>query len=303
LAYWRNRRCLVTGGSGFIGSRLVSRLKEAGALVFAPAHLHDGGRSGMRCDVSSADQVQDLFATTRPDCVFHLAGVVRGDRDIQLVQSSLMANLVGTVNILCAGASANTPRVITLGSLMEPDESLPSVPCSPYAAAKFGASAYARMFASLFGLQVTIARPFMVYGPGQMDRLKLVPYVIDRLVNGNDANLSMGHQPFDWVYVDDVVDALLAIAQRTDLAGVTVEVGTGALTTVADVAVGIAERLGRPTAIRFGAVPDRQLEPTRAADAEEIERRIGWRARVTLDEGLDHTVAWFLARHDSRTVA
>lgn len=149
------------------------------------------------------------------------------------------------------------------------------------------------MFAEVFSLPVAIARPYMVYGPGQLDFSKLVPYVARRLIQGEIAELSSGKQGFDWVYVDDVVDALVAVAERPELKGRMIDVGSGTLTTVAEVAAVIGRRLNRSSSIRLGAIADRRLEPTRVADVEATAQLIGWRAQVTLQDGLDRSVDWY----------
>jgi nucleoside-diphosphate-sugar epimerase len=245
------------------------------------------------CDVTDIAEVQSSFAAARPDCVFHLASKVTGARSIDLVRPTLATNLVGTVNVLLAASDLKCSSIVCLGSLQEPDQELPPVPCAPYAAAKFAASSYARMFAEVFALPVTIARPLMVYGPGQLDFTKLVPYVARRLIRGETAELSSGKQAFDWVYVDDVVDAVIAVAERPDLKGHMIDIGCGVLTTVAEVASGIGHRLSLVNSIKLGAIADRRLEPTRMADTVATARLIGWRARVSLQEGLDRSVDWY----------
>jgi nucleoside-diphosphate-sugar epimerase len=263
--------------------------------VFAYRHQSTVTAAGATaaCDVTDITQVQASFAAAQPEYVFHLAGKVTGARSIDLVRPTLAANLVGTVNVLLAASEQKSSSVVCLGSLQEPDQELPPVPCAPYAAAKFAASSYARMFAEVFSLPVIIARPLMVYGPGQLDFTKLVPYVARRLISGETADLSSGKQAFDWVYVDDVVDALIAVAERPELKGHMIDVGCGKLTTVADVAAGIGRRLDRASAIKLGAIADRRLEPTRLADVVTTARLIGWRAQVVLDEGLDRSVDWY----------
>lgn len=292
---WEHRSCLVTGGTGFIGRVLCARLKGLRAEVRATRHRSPSGPGDeyLACDVSNTSDVDALFASVRPSCVFHLAGVVNGGRSLDLVRTTLATNLVGTVNVLMSAATAGCSNVVVLGSLQEPDDVHPPVPSSPYAAAKLGASAYARMFARVFGLPVVIARTFMVYGAGQTDFAKLVPYVARQLITGNVAELSSGRQGFDWVYVEDVVDALIAIALRPDLAGETIDIGTGELTPVAEVASGVARRLHALDRLRFGAVPDRKLEPTRTADVAATAAMINWRAKLSLAEGLDRAVRWY----------
>jgi UDP-glucose 4-epimerase len=293
--YWSGRRCLITGAGGFIGTALTARLESARADVQALGHSAAAKAGGRACDVTDVGQVREAFRIAQPEVVFHLAGKVSNSRALDLVMPTLATNLLGTVHVLLAAAQRVPPaRVVCLGSLHEPDQVLPPVPPTPYAAAKFAANAYARMFAEIFSVPATIARPLMVYGPGQLDFAKLVPYLLQRLLGGKPAEMSSGKQGFDWVYVDDVVEALLAVGERSDLAGRTIDVGTGVLTRVADIAVGIARRVGSATdALRMGVLPDRGLEPTRVADVEAAARATGWRARVTVEEGLDRTVEWY----------
>jgi UDP-glucose 4-epimerase len=296
---WRARRCLVTGAGGFLGLALSH------ALVARGAEVHASGRAASRdvpfpwhqCDVADAVAVRRLFSTVAPDTVFHLASRVTGTRDLDLVAPILQDNLVGTVNVLVAATQSGRPRVICLGSLQEPDMQPLVAPGSPYGAAKLAASAYARMFAEVFALPVSIARPFMAYGAGQTDLTKLVPYVVTQLLRNEEAALSSGMQAFDWVYVDDVVEALLATAATSASIGKTVDIGCGVLTSVRDVAMGIATRLNRTGALRLGAIPDRRLEQTRCADTDATAALIHWRAQVPLEEGLDRSVAWYRQRY------
>ena len=292
---WRGGRCLVTGSTGFIGQALCARLKALGAEVHGSRHRSPAGGvdDQQTCDVSIASEVEALFARVRPNCVFHLAGVVDGARSLNLVRTTLAANLVGTVNVLMCAATAECSNVVVVGSLQEPDDVHPAVPSSPYAAAKFSASAYARMFAQVFGLPVVIARTFMVYGAGQVDFAKLVPYVARQLITGSVAELTSGRQSFDWVYVDDVVEAMIAIASRPDLAGHTIDIGTGQLTSVIEVASGVARRLCAIDRLLVGAVPDRKGEPTRTADVAATEALINWRAKMSIEQGLDRAVPWY----------
>jgi nucleoside-diphosphate-sugar epimerase len=293
---WEGRRCLVTGARGFLGSALCARLSEHRAVVFpsgrgaAPAGAADRWHD---CDVGDPDAVGRVFASVRPDTVFHLAAPVTGSRDVNLVWPTMNAIVGGTVNVLTSALRTEARRVVCLGSLQEPDDRLRAPPPSPYGAAKYAASAYARMFAEVYGAPVSIARPFMAFGAGQTDFTKVVPHILSKLLTGATADLSSGRQAFDWVYVDDVVDAMLAVAASPAAIGQTVDIGCGTLTSVRDIALGLARRVGRLDALRFDALPDRKLEPTRQADLEATARLTGWRPRVMLEEGLDRTVAWY----------
>jgi nucleoside-diphosphate-sugar epimerase len=294
-ADWRARRCLVTGASGFIGTALCRRLNAVGAEVWGVGRRSEGPANvrWLACDVTDRARVEDAMRTVRPDTVFHLASVVTGARKLDVVLPTLHANLTGLVNVALAANDRQCRRIVCVGSLQEPDQSLPAIPASPYAAAKYAASCYARMLAEVFDVPISIARLFMVFGPGQSDFTKVVPYVLSQLIAGRQASLSTGAHPFDWVFVEDACDALLAIASCESAIGCTVDVGTGALTPTIDVARGLGRRLNATHLLDVGAIADRVGEPIRAADTAATKALTGWEARVGLEEGLDRTVKWF----------
>ena len=225
-------RVLVTGASGFIGSRICRRLLEEGAEVprVSRAARESAALRWWQADLTDADAAARLVRRIRPDAIYHLAGHASGSRSLNAVLPSLHHNLVAAVNVMIAAARSECGLVLLTGSLEEPEPiSGDPVPTSPYAAAKHAAGSFGRMLAALDELPVVNLRVFMVYGPGQLDQTKLVPYVITSLLRGEPFNLSSGSRPVDWVYVEDVADAFLAAAQRPDLAGETIDVGSGEL--------------------------------------------------------------------------
>lgn len=280
---------LVTGATGFIGSHLCPALESRGAQL-----LRASRSLGM--DVADTPLVDRIVANFRPHSIFHLASRVNASRDAAELLPTFRDNVLSTVNLLTAAHRHGVQRVVCMGSLQEPD-AIPGPANSPYAASKQAATAYVRMFASLYGLSVTIARPFMVYGPGQTDTSKVLPHVITRLLEGRPAELSSGQHSFDWVHVRDVVDALLAVHEARDTDGMTVDVGTGQLTSTADVVSSAAALLDSSELLKFGVLPDRAGEPLRHANVEKTMQSIGWRAGIALDEGLRDTVIWYREQH------
>ena len=132
--------------------------------------------------------------------MFHLAGHVTGSQQLEHVIPALELNLISTVQILTAAAETGTTRVVLAGSMQEPEPGDAStVLNSPYAASKWASTGYARMFHSLYHVPVTIARPFMVYGPGQWNLTKLLPYVIVSFLKGEAPQVSSGTRELDWV--------------------------------------------------------------------------------------------------------
>lgn len=300
-------RVLVTGASGFLGAALCRHLGSRGAEVHGLSRTPGGAREPANGvtrwwggALSDFDFARRLLSEIRPAYVFHLAGAVTGVRDLAAVLPTFEGNLTGTVNVLAAAAELDPrPRFVMAGSLEEPDD-CGEVPSSPYAASKLAAYQYARMFQALYGVPVVVPRVFIVYGPGQDDPKKLIPYVVSSLLKGESPKLSSGTRPVDWLYVDDAAEGLAAAALAGDALTVAasqrVEIGSGMLVTIRELVeriAGMVPSTGKPL---FGALPDRPMEQVRVADVERTAQLIGWRPRTTLDEGLQQTVAWLRDR-------
>lgn len=299
-------RVLVTGATGFIGAALVEALLAAGATVHGASRQRPVGdeRGGVRfhvADLADRAACRTLIGDVRPDIVFHMASHVSGRQDLETVATTFSGNLAAQVNLLSAVAEQGGVRsVVTAGSSEEPRTFAHGVtttaPSSPYAAAKLGASAYGALFRHTFGLPVTHARIFMGYGPGQSDRLKLVPYVTLELLRGRVPKLSSGHRLADFTFIDDIVSGLMTLGQRPDIE--TLDLGTGRLTSVGEIATRIKDIVAPSAGLAFGATPDRLNETELAADVARSAALAGWRADVSLDEGLRRTVEWYKARLD-----
>jgi nucleoside-diphosphate-sugar epimerase len=293
---WSDGPILVTGARGFIGSQLVARLVSSGATVYGmTARTGFDDKSGAQWvygEVADATRMSEIVAQVKPTLVFHLAGHVTGSQQLGCVAPTFMTNLSSTVHLMTAAAELGGCRIVLAGSMREPDHDT-DVPCSPYAASKWASSAYARMFHALYNLPVVVARLFMVYGPGQWDLTKVLPYVTVSLLRGESPRVGSGAYSFDWVYIDDVVDALLCCARYSEPDARSIDVGTGTLTSVRTLIERVVDVTRSDVAVQFGAIADRVLEPSRVARVEETKALIGWSAQTALDDGLARTVAWY----------
>ena len=298
-------RALVTGASGFLGSHLCRRLLAEQAEVHATSRADrsedpDDRRRWWRCDPADAGAIGELVARVKPDVVFHLAGAVTAAPDLELVAPTFHGLLESTVNVLTAATAVGGCRVVLPASLEEPSHGTADtlVPLSPYAAAKFAAGAYARMFGALYRTPVVSLRIFMAYGPGQHPA-KVVPNAILALLRGEAPRLSSGSRRLDWVYVDDAIDALVAAADRPGLDGRTLDVGSGTGVAIRDVIGRIVRLLGPSIRPAYGARPDRPEGSEQVANVEPAARMLGWRATTALDDGLARTVEWYRHLPDS----
>jgi len=298
----------VTGSTGFIGSHLVARLGQLGAEVHGMARSKQEPASpafrSHELDLRDYAAVTAKLKAIAPEYVFHLAGHVTGNTDLKHVMPAFESNLASTVNILCAcvDTGSGARRVVTTGSLVEPSPNdQDAVPSSPYAAAKWGSSSYTRMFHALYGLPTNIARVFMVYGPGQRDESKLVPYVVRSLLSGKAPEISSGQRLIDWIFVTDVVEGFLSIASSPGIEGQSVDLGSGQLISTRDLILKICGMVDASVAPRFGALPDRRMEPLRIADVARTFEQTGWRPSTPIDVGLSVVIDHYRAVHGALT--
>ncbi|MBC3765571.1 NAD-dependent epimerase/dehydratase family protein [Neptunicella marina] len=303
MARYKNKRVLVTGASGFIGEHLCRYLVEQGAQVigvYRTNMIDIAGVKGVRTDLTNESQVHNLVEEVKPEFVFHLASEVHGKRDVQYVTSTLHNNLVATVNLLTAlELAGGCQRIILaqsqeeISSSGETNGSQPVIPCSPYAASKVAATAYGNMFYQLYQLPVVMARIFMVYGPGQKDLSKLVPYSILCLLKGKSPLISSGTRLVDWIYVEDVVTGLLTMGLQHGIEGKTLDLGSGESQSIRGVIEQLIAVADTEITAEFGAGAGRKHEVEPVADIKHTAQWLHWQPQTTLSQGLANTVGFY----------
>lgn len=295
--YWTNRKVLVTGGSGFLGSHLCQRLYHLGAEVHATSRTYrparHSGQIWWHSDLTALEEVRALLSKHRPEVIFHLAGSVGASPDRELVLPTFQSLLLTTVNLLIAGTELGCRRIILAGSLTEPkSQDLHPTPSSPYAAAKWAASGYGRMFHSLYGTPSVVLIPFMTFGPGQ-DPRKLIPSVILSLLRGEVPRMTSGRWEADWVYVDDVIQAFLVAGEAPNVEGKTLDIGSGLTNSVRTIVDLLVQQMGGHMKPAYGVLPDRPMEPIRVADVRHTRQELGWECSTSLEKGLRQTIDWY----------
>jgi nucleoside-diphosphate-sugar epimerase len=290
-------KVLVTGGTGFIGHHLCRRLCDEGHDVHATSRRQvpsDGrGPTWHQADMADPAAAHHIIGSFKPDIVFHLAGAVGASPERTLLIPTFQSLLTSTINVLMAATDVGCGRIVLIGSQTEPilGEGA-ATPRAPYAAAKWAASGYGRMFHMLYQTPVVILRPFMAYGPGQAAN-KLVPSVILSLLRGESPKLSHGDYKSDRVYIADAIDGFVAAMSAPAIEGKTIDLGSGSLISMRDVAVRLTRIVGSDVMPTFGTLPDRPGENAVVADIELASTLLGWRATTSLDNGLRQTVEWY----------
>lgn len=295
---FEGKRVLVTGASGFIGGRLCIKLKELGAEIHAvsrkkrkESEIIDRWLKG---DLVDFDFTRSAIKSVKPDKIFHLAGYVSGKRELGAVQPNYDNNLTTTINVLKVSAELGIQRLTLAGSMEEPEgEGEESIPVSPYAASKGACTEYARMFYRLYGTPVTIPRIYMVYGPGKQNLQRLIPYVIQCLIHQKKPKLSSGTRLIDWIYIDDVVDGLIRMANAEGIEGKIIDLGSGKQYSIQEVCEKIAAIMNSNISLGFGEKKDRRFDRNWVADLGMAKKYLGWQPKTEIDEGLTNTVEWF----------
>ena len=311
---WKNKRVLVTGAGGFIGSHLTGELASRGADVRAFVRYNSKSSIGLLDLLSPAltDRIEvfpgDLRnaeavhrAATGVDVVFHLGALISIPYSYVHPREVVEANVIGTLNVLTACRDLRVPRVVHTSSsevygtaLYAPiDEKHPLQGQSPYSASKIGADMLAESFIRSYELPVTVARPFNTYGPRQSARA-VIPTIITQALAGDKILLGDANPKRDLVYVADTVDAFLRLAESTETVGEIVNIGTGVETSVDEIVHTVGRLIGKDLAIIFDATrirPQKSEVMRLIADAGKA-RRIGWVPTIALEEGLRRTIDW-----------
>ncbi len=304
---------LVTGGAGFIGSHISRALVRRGDTVRVLDNLSSGSLeyvqdiadriSFIEGDIGDAATLSKACAGV--DSVIHQAAVRAVGLSIDNPLASHEVNATGTLKLLLAAKEQRVQRVIFASSsavygdayTARQAEDMPPVPRSPYAVTKLMGEYYGRLFSDLYHLDTVSLRYFNVYGPGQNPESQyslVIPLFIDQLMRGNAPEIhGQGKQARDFIYIDDVVQAVLLAADRErPLGGAVYNVGSGKQTSILDLYTLLQHLLGTNSPAHFGAARAGDVRST-YADTIKTEKGLAFTAQVALVEGLKRTMAWY----------
>lgn len=299
-----SKRVLLTGASGFIGRHCAAPLWAAGYEVHAvssqPRTETTPEMRWHRSDLLDHAQVNRVLTEVKPTHLLHLAWyAVPGKytispENLRWCQASL--------ELLRAFAENGGQRAVLAGSCFEYDlsygycseELTPTRPATLYGVCKSGTEQVVRGFSRELGLSSAWGRIFYLYGPEEAPA-RLVPSVILSLLRGERARCTHGRQLRDFLHVQDVAEAFIALLNSA-VAGA-VNIGSGEPVTIRSLVGQIARRLEAEDRVDFGAIESAPSDPPAViANAQKLREQVGWAPRWTLDEGLASTIRWWQER-------
>jgi NAD dependent epimerase/dehydratase len=310
-----NKKILVTGADGFIGSHLTEMLAARGARVRAMCLYNSFNNWGWLEGSSCLDKIEVVTGDVRDpnfvrsavkDCevIFHLAALIAIPYSYVAPDNYVQTNITGTLNVMQAARENGVARVLHTSTsevygtaLRVPiDEEHPLQAQSPYSATKIGADAIAYSFFSAFNLPVAIVRPFNTYGPRQSARA-VIPTVITQIAAGRKSiKLGSLHPTRDFNYVEDTCRGFIALAECDAAIGQTVNIGSNAEISIGDTVDLIRELMGSAITVE---TDDVRIRPAASeverlwCDNTRIRALTGYVPQVSLREGLSRTIEWF----------
>ena len=295
---------LITGASGFIGRHLLQNItpdtteihtiSRKKATFSRPVHQHNG-------DISDEQFVRRCITETEPDIIFHLAAYKARILTTEAFYASFQSNLMGTLNILHQAENLPSLKsIVVLGTAEEYGnietpfrEGFREMPVSPYSLSKLYVSHLCELFNRLNDLPVTVLRPTLAYGPGQGADMFL-PSLIIALINNRHFDMSPGDQTRDFIFVDDLVEALILASVNTKVHGQIINIGSGIPVKLANLAMNLEKMLNRNGLVHHGSIPYRKNEIMEyCVDLRKAEGLLHWRAKTSLEAGLEKTIAYY----------
>ena len=319
--YYKNKRVLITGADGFMGSHLAERLLAEGAKVSAYVRgnstigttqykLKNVKQLENRFDeiitgnIASADSIE-LIRKNRPQIIFHLAADAYVPNSFTHPLEVMETNVIGTLNMLhIAKESKGLKRIVctssseiygmTIGGSI--NEEHPLYPSSPYAASKVAADRYCYSYANTYHLPIATIRPFNTYGPRHT--YDVIPKFIGLALQGKTLTVhGTGKQSRDFTYIDDMIDGFMIMGSHKDAVGKAVNFGTGKAITINYIAKKIKKISGTNSKIIYTRDREAQV-PKLLCDFSLAKKLFGWKPKIFIDEGLRRNIEWAKANQE-----
>lgn len=287
------KKILITGATGFLGSALLKRGGELKGRLYPTA--------SKKMDLTNFSEVSKVIKKIKPDIIYHLGAIVNLARDFKVGQKCIEVNIKGTLNLLEALRDiglerfifANTEEVYGEGPIPYHEDQTVSPP-SPYAISKITGEYFAKIYAKTLDFKLISLRIGTMYGPG-LPKHRFISQIIIKALKNENIPLTWGKKKRDYVYIDDVVDALILtkdIVLNDDFT--VLNIGSGVSYTLKELVERILRITKSNSKCLWGKIPDRILEADEwLLDISRARKLLHWKPKTSLEEGIKKIVSYY----------
>jgi nucleoside-diphosphate-sugar epimerase len=289
----KGKKILVVGGNGYLGKFLVKVLRENEADIFVISRNCEQSNSQFSVDITNFDETYKVIQKIKPDIVYHLAANISRNRDFTIYKEMATVNVQGTLNILKSLEGIDAHFIFTSSSEIYGNNASPfhenqiPKPVSPYSLTKINAEILVQTYSTNQSKKFTNLRVFNFYGESMPEGF-FIPQMIQSLKKGKDFLMTKGEQVRDFLYVGDVVKALVLTAKNTSSYGETMNVCSGKGTKLSQLAAAVNTVMKTKAKIVLGAIPYRDNEVWEMiGDNSKIKKITGFEPKISIDKGIE----------------
>ncbi len=309
MNHFKNKKILVTGGAGFIGSHLTKKLVQSKAkvsvvvkynsLIDCPRLVNVWDKIKIiEADLRNTDSVSSLKKLSF-DYIFHFAAYNHVGDSFTHVTESINSNLFSTINLFDHGPKFE--KFINIGSseIYGLQKKLPfnvkeiPYPMSPYALGKYSSELYARLKSRQNKNNLICLRPFNTFGPYQSEKA-IIPEIIIKCLLGKEIQTTLGEQTREFNYIDNIIEGIMLVCKKVKHFDKPINIGSNNPIKIKNLVKKIHKLTKSKSALKIGKISHRPNEIWRMqAENKFITKNIGWKPSITFDEGLKKSIEWY----------
>lgn len=308
VGFLKGKKALVTGGNGFIGSHMVSRLVRSACDVYVITRESSdiwrldevkGSINLINLDLRNGDELSKCISQIKPDYVFHMAAYGVDSRQKDYVTAA-ETNIIGTVNIVKAASAVGCEKLLNTGTSMQYGNKMGAItekdnynPTNIYGSTKGAATIIAHQIARECSLDIATIIPFGVFGEMEGSH-KFFPHVILSALAGEEILLSPCEQYRDYCYIENIIDGFLSAAGDKKGRNEIFNIGSGNVFHLKHYVELIMKDFEDNKKVNYGAVEYRKNDLwSPQPDIRKIQNQLNWEIRVSLEDGINRTIEWF----------
>lgn len=309
----KHKKILITGGLGFLGVNLILSLLKKGIKpyiidIYTESVFENNSYIPFKMNeifyynvnLQDKNKIIELLKSIKPDVIVHAAALTVLNREYQTAIDTIDINIKVTINILEAIKEIPKTKLIFIstsdiyGEVDPPfKESQLCIPASPYSISKLTCEHYCIMYCNIHKFPLIILRIFNIFGKYQKGG-RVIPYIIKELLENKPVKLTPGEQKREYNYIENISDAIIASIENNEIKREIINIGSGSSVKIKDLALRIAEVLGKQNLIEIGAIPYRENEIwDMYCDNTRAVNLLHWKPRIDFDTGLQITIDWF----------